>query len=362
MVIIKKLDRYLLRNFFAALLVVTLAIGLTIIVINMVEELRDFIDHKVPLFDVIQYYVYFGGWVLKSFMPVFVLLSLLFSVSILARRNEILAMKANGLSLYRLTLPFFIAAIFLGIGHFYYSEYIFPPLNQRRLEIKEFTIERRAKEAYTRVHNVYRQISPGYYYTLGTFDSERGEGRDFKLYLTFRNQVRKVILAQELNYRDYRWLAMRGITRTFKDTTEETYTPFDTLTIDDIKDKPEDFLRRIGKPEDMGLVELQQYIDLMKRTGGPFLRESIDLKVKYSYPVTSVIVVLICLPFASNPRRGGVAVSFAMGAGLALLYFIMFRIMQSAGYNEKISPDLAVWGVNGLFFLVGIVLMIRAKK
>ncbi len=360
--IIKTLDRYLLRYFFTSLLVVTLAIGLTIIVINMVEQLRDFIDHKVPLLNVIQYYVYFGGWVLKSFLPVFVLLSLLFSVSILARRNEILAMKANGFSLYRLTLPFFVATIFLALGHFYYSEYIFPPINQRRLEIQEFTIERRAKESYTRVHNVYRQISPGYFYTLGTFDADRGEGNDFKLYLTENNQIRKVILAQEFDYRDHRWLAKSGIVRIFTDTTEESYTPFDTLTITDIKDQPQDFLRRIGKPEDMGLQQLQQYIDLMKRTGGPFLRESIDLRVKYSYPVTSVIVVLICLPFASNPRRGGVAVSFALGAILALVYFILFRIMQSAGYNEKIAPDLAVWGVNTLFFLVGIVLMLRARK
>ncbi len=359
---IKTLDRYLLKYFFSALLVVTLAIGLTIVVINMVEELRDFIDHQVPVINIIQYYVYFGGWVIKSFMPVFVLLSVLFSVSILARRNEILAMKANGLSLYRITLPFFLISILIAVGHFYYNEYIFPPINQRRLEIQAFTIERKAKEAYTRVHNVYRQISPGYFYTLTTFDADRREGRDFKLYLTEHSQIRRVITSRTLTYKDYRWLAQDGITRIFSDSSTETYTKFDTLTITDIKDKPEDFLKRIGKPEDMGLVDLQQYIDLMKRTGGPYLRESIDLKLKYSFPVSSVIVVLICLPFASNPRRGGVAVSFALGAGLALLYFIMFRIMQSAGYNEKIPTQVAVWGVNGLFFLVGIVLMLKARK
>jgi lipopolysaccharide export LptBFGC system permease protein LptF len=65
---------------------VIVAIGLTIISINMVEQLRDFIDHQVPFKEVLEYYAYFGGWVLKSFFPVFVLLATLFSVSILARR------------------------------------------------------------------------------------------------------------------------------------------------------------------------------------------------------------------------------------------------------------------------------------
>ena len=77
---IKKLDQYLLWNYFRTLMVVGLAVGLTIIVINMVEELRDFIDHEVPLLSIMEYYLYFGGWVVKTFFPFFVLLATLFSL------------------------------------------------------------------------------------------------------------------------------------------------------------------------------------------------------------------------------------------------------------------------------------------
>ena len=87
--------------------------------------------------------------------------------------------------------------------------------------------------------------------------------------------------------------------------------------IPEIEDKPSDLAKRIGKPEDMSLDELKYYIDLMKRTGGPYIQEQINLKLKYSYPLTSAIVMLICIPFAANPRRGGVAVSFATGAVIA---------------------------------------------
>ncbi len=359
---IKKLDLYLLRHFFTALAVVTVGIGLTIIVINMVEQLRDFVDHQVPILDILTYYVFFGGWVIKSFLPMFVLLAVLFSVSILARRKEILAMTANGISLYRITAPYLVAAILLAVGHFYYNEYIFPPINQRRVEIKEFTIEKKSKEAIAKVNNVYRQISPGYFYTISTFDAVRGDGREFRLYRTSRNQATRIITADRIAFRDHYWRLEKGIVREFGSSMQESFSEFDTLTLTDIKDRPEDFSQKIINPQDMGLKELQRYIDLMKRTGGPHVRESVDLKIKYAFPMTSVIIILICVPFASNPRRAGIAVSFAVGASIALTYFILFRILQSAGYNEKVPEYIAVWGINALFFLIGIVLMIGARK
>jgi len=359
---LRKIDRYLLRFFFVSLFVVAVAIGFTIVVINMVEELRDFIDHKVPIAQILEYYVYFGGWVLKSFFPVFVLLATLFSVSLLARRNEILAMKASGISLYRIAFPLLVITLALCLGHFYYSEYIYPPANQKRLEIKEFTIEKRSKHRYRQVSNVYRQIEPGYFYTIGTFHVDRMEGTDLKVYKTAENRLSQITTAARVMYIDRQWVARDGIVRTFDTAAGETFTEFATLPLPDIEETPADLSRKMGKPEDMGIEELKGYIDLMKRTGGPYIREAIDLKMKYSYPLSSFIVLLISIPFASNPRRGGIAVSFAVGALIALVYFVLFRILQSAGYNEKIPELLSVWGVNGLFLLIGLAAMISARK
>lgn len=345
-----------------SLVVVVMAIGLTIIVINMVEELRDFIDHEVPVMSVLEYYLYFGGWVIKSFLPMFVMLATLFSVSLLARRNEVLAMKASGVSLYRFVLPYFVLALLIAAGHFYYNEYIFPPMNKRRLEIKNFTIEGKSKDVFDRVRNVTRQIRPGYFYTIGNFNVDRREGEDLKIYKSTDNRLEQITTAEEIVYDEHLWKAVNGYVRHFQENSQTRYDEFDTIILSDIEEEPSDFARRIGKPEDMSLDELKYYIDLMKRTGGTHIRESIDLKVKYSYPLASVIVVILCIPLASNPRRAGIAVSLATGAMIALFYVVLFRSVHSAGSNEKIPADLAAWGVNVLFLLIGIVLMLRARK
>ena len=358
---IKKIDLYLLKSFFSALIVVTLGFGLTIIIINVIEELRDFVDHQVPLVKIIEYYFYWSGWVIKSFLPMFVLIASLFSISLIARRNEILAMKASGVSLYRIALPFLVVALMMSGGHFYYNEYLFPPANKKRLEIKEYTIKKKSRTSGTHISNIYRQVRPGYFYTLNNFNALRREGRDLKIYVTEDDRLSRIITAKTIVYRTEQWMARDGVERIFTKEREE-YREFEVLMLPDIEEMPEDFTKKIGKPEDMGIDELRNYIDLMKRTGGPYIRESVDLGLKYSYPLTIFIVVLISIPIASNPRRGGVAVSIATGAMISLLYFILFRVMQSAGYNEKIPLEVAVWGVNGLFFLVGLLALFKSRK
>lgn len=362
MKIIRTIDYYLLKYFLQALLVVILATGMTIIIINMIGELRDFIDHSVPILSILEYYLFFGGWVVKSFFPMFVLLATLFSVTVLARRSEIMAMSTSGISLYRVALPLVLITIILSVGHFYYNEYLFPPANKKRLEIKEFTIRQKSKERFTQSRNIYRQIEPGHFYTIATFNVARMEGQDFKLYKTTNKRLAQIITAKEILYRDNQWMAIDGTTRFFDSTANQSYIQFDTLKIPGMAERPENLARKMGKPEDMGLDELQAYIDLMKRTGGPYLRESIDLKLKYSFPTASVIILFISIPFAARARRGGIAVSVTAGALIALVYFVLFRVSQSSGYNAKIPEDLAAWGVNGLFLLIGIFFMLRASK
>lgn len=358
---IKVLDRYLIKYFIISLILVAFAIGFLMIVINMIEELRHFIDHKVALGDILVYYIYFAGWIVKSFLPVFVLLAALISIGILARRREILAMKASGLSLYRITAPLLLLTFIMSIGHIYYNEFIFPDANKRRVEIKEYVIKKRPRKTQQSTHNIYRQVSKDLFFTINSYNIARMEGYNIRLYRSKDNKLAELITADRILFTERSWMLYGGVRRIFTDTSEQFIT-FDSLNAGYIKDRPSDFEVPIGKPEDMGYKELEHYINIMKRTGGPYQRELVDLKLKLSYPFASFIVILICVPIASNPKRGGIAISFAVGAGIALLYFVCFKVIQSLGYSEKLHPDLAAWLINGIFFIVGLVIILKARK
>ncbi len=358
---IKVLDRYLLKYFLVALLLVAFGIGLLILVINMIEELQRFVDNNVPMKDIIIYYIYFAGWILKSFLPVFVLLAALISIGILARRNEILAMKASGISLYRIAAPFLVFSFLLSVAHIYYNEVIFANANKKRVEMSEYTIKKRPAREKNSVRNIYRQVNKNFFYTIASYNASTMEGRDIRLYRSDQDRLIELITAARIDYGSKGWVLHDGIKRIFEDSTE-TFDEFDSMTVSYIKEKPSDFEVPLGQPEDMSYSELSHYIKMMKRTGGPYQREMVDLRLKISYPFASFIVILICVPIASNPKRGGIAISVAVGTGIALLYFVCFKITQSFGYNERLTPDVAAWMINIIFLVAGLLIMWKTRK
>jgi lipopolysaccharide export system permease protein len=247
------------------------------------------------------------------------------------------------------------------MGHIYYNEIIFPEPNKRRVEMKEYTIKKRSTSARRLANNIYRQINKDLFFTIGSYSIPKMEGKDFRLYRSRDDRLVELTTARKIMFTDRSWMLYDGIRRLFSDTTEE-FNTFDSLSAAYIQDRPSDFEIPLGKPEDMGYKELKHYIDMMKRTGGPYRRELVDLKLKLSYPLSSFIVILICVPIASNPKRGGIAVSFAIGAGIALLYFVCLKVTQSFGYNEKLHPDIAAWIINGTFLVIGLVIIRKARK
>ena len=112
----------------------------------------------------------------------------------------------------------------------------------------------------------------------------------------------------------------------------------------------------------MGYRELADYIQVLKKTGATYTRETVDLKIKLSFPFTSFIVMFICIPLASNPKRSGVAMSFAIASGISLVYFVVFKVTQSLGYSGKLSPDMSAWSINVIFILIGLIVFWRSHK
>ncbi|MBN4076182.1 LptF/LptG family permease [Gemmatimonas aurantiaca] len=358
---IKTIDRYILQKFLTALAVVTFAVIILIVAINLVEELRHFVDHEVPLSEIVTYYVYFSGWALKTFLPVFIFLAGLFTVSAMARSNEIMAIRAAGVSMFRFTAPLLIATMSISALHFYYSEFIFPPANKRRVEIKEFSIKKRSRTSMINRHNIYRQISDSAYYIVDLYSVPDRRGSGIKLFRRDRNTLGELITAREMNFVSGGWVLIDGAHRVF-DSTGETFTTFDTLPAPIIRDQPSDFERRLGKPEDMGYRELEYYISLMKRTGGPYLAELVDLKVKMSFPFTSIVVILICVPLAANRRSGGMAGPLASAAGIILVYFVAFKVTKALGAHGYIDPDWAAWSISGAFLIIALIMNYFMRK
>jgi lipopolysaccharide export system permease protein len=142
----------------------------------------------------------------------------------------------------------------------------------------------------------------------------------------------------------------------------EKYQTFDKLLRLDLKITPEALAQRQKKPEEMGYFELSDYVKIKERSGQDVAKETTDLFFKISFPFVNFIIVLFGAPLAANPKRSGVAIGFAISLFISFVYYTLVRMGQSFGYSERLPPFFAAWSANILFFILGVVLLIKAKK
>ena len=358
---IKIIDRYLLSRFIISLIVAIGTIMLVALIIDLIENLEEIVDNAPSMGAVVKYYIYFLPWIYKITIPAAVLLAGLFSVGLLARNNEILAMKSAGISLYRITFPLLVFSLFLSVGNFFFNEEILPLATKERNEIKHGTVERKSGKRRTILTNLSKQGEGGYIYHFAIYKIDRQEAKNCLVQRFERDSIKESYRGKRMWYNRGYWTIYDGVYRNFADG-NETYTEFDSLILYNCREKPEEFEKYRGKPEEMGYRELAGYIQVLKKTGATYTRELVDLKTKLSFPFTSFIVMFICIPLAANPKRSGVAISFAIAAGISLVYFVIFRVIQSLGYSGKLPPDVAAWAVNVVFLIVGLIILRRSHK
>lgn len=390
------LDRYLIRQFSFVLLFSLIAFWLIFLVVDLVEHLDNYIDRQATFLVVIKYYFYYTPYIIVLSLPVAMLLSCLFSLGQLAKHNELTAMKSAGISLYRILLPLLVFAFFISLLTIVFGGSIVPLTYQKMMEVKIVEIEKGKREIGLILQNIFVQGEDGRIFHLASYDTKAKIGTDVLVQKFEENRLREEIRAKKASWsagsigKEGGWLFQDGVEMVFSDSTEEIkslsdpsrpdtssyavphgknatnriekYQPFDKLFRLDLKIKPEALTQRQKKPEEMGYFELADYVKIKKRSGQLVAKESTDLNLKISFPLVNFIIILFGAPIAANPKRSGLAIGFAISLFIAFVYYTLIRMGQSFGYSEKLPPLLAAWVTNILFAILGVILLVKAKK
>ena len=123
---IKILDRYLIREFIVPLVYCLAAFLLIYVIYDLSAHLDNYIEEKIPLAMLVNYYRIQLPLVLVNVIPLSILLAVIYCLGSLSRHNEVTAMRATGISMYRITLPFLVLGIFFTALLLYLNENFAP--------------------------------------------------------------------------------------------------------------------------------------------------------------------------------------------------------------------------------------------
>lgn len=354
------LDQYISKKFIQILLFAILAFLSIFIVVDVIENLDTFIDNDYPTMAVVEYYVNYIPFILVLIMPVAMLISALFSVGTLARHNEIVAMKAAGISLYRIFVPIFIIAIFVSLINMGIANYLVPGATERQAELEEQY--ERNRPVRQRLSNVYLRDEQDHRFSMRYFNAKSNVGTTISIRRFQGDELVRRLDARRIVWEDSVWVLYEGYERQFTESGEYAEA-FDKKPFPHTSLRPENIARLLKDPEAMSYGELKDFIAEVKRNGADPDRWRVDLYLKIALPFANFIIVLFGSPLSSSQtQRSGAARGFGLSLAVTFIYFGILKTTQAMGHNGKIDPLLAAWFANIVFGALGLLILWRAKK
>ncbi len=357
------ISQHILRLFLTAIIVSLVAFVSIFFIVDLVEQLDRFLDREVAPLYIALYYAYYLPYIIVLTIPISLLLASLYTFGQLTKSGEITAMKASGLSLYRLISPLLLVSAVISLGIFWAGEWIVPQASMKRTQIKAEQVRTKTGEEQYFRYNIHFRGEEGRQFYIKAIDRRTGKCTGFYIVEFREGSVTKIITAETAIWTNGSWLLLKGIERKFQEKGPLSgYISFASTRYRDWVETPEDFLRGQKLPEEMNYNELARLIESVKRGGGDIQGYLVDLHLKLAFPCISLIIVLLGSALASNLRRGGVAIGFVLSVGTCFLYWGLLRFAQAFGHAGILPPFAAAWGANFLFGLIALILLVRAPK
>ena len=359
----KILDRYLIKQFIQTILFGLIAFTLIFVVIDMMENLDDFIDQNVPSMMILQYYLVFMPEIIRLITPVAVLLASLFTAGKMSSLNEITAIKAGGISLYRFMAPFILVSFLISAISVYVGGYLVPLANKHKVFIEQTYMK---KGIVYFGSNIFFQDTKSRIVTINYYDIANKQAHQVSIQEF--NPVDKTRLlkrtdALRMRYDEQKncWTLFNGTIREISDSSE-VMEKFIEHEFYGLNFKPEDVMKKQRKPEEMTLAELSDFANEQKRTGNDPTSILIEYQSRIAYAFASVVVVFFGLPISANRRRGGLAIQFGINLLITFVYLVFMKVSQAFGKNGVLDPLITAWIANLVFLVAATYNIKRALK
>ena len=328
--------------------------------LDLIENMDKFIDKHVPWHTTLLYYFYYIPNIFVTILPGVTMLAAVFSIGNLAKTNEIVAMKALGISLYQIIFILLGISFFICLGSFFVSEFVAAETNQQKENIVR-TYLKPHLGSRTQLQNLKIQEPDGTIVTFFSYHLDKNIADQVKVERFHDGRLVERWDMPHMVWDGKQWSATEGYYRKF-DNGQEAIEIIQGGREFHFNFSPEDFHIFLIKPEELGLLDLRKYVRRVKQAGGEVGKWETDYQMRFAFPLSNLFIVLLSVPFAYNRRRKSVAIGFIICLGLGFFYFGLMQAGQSLGHQGRLTPIVAAWLGNVLAMVFGLLNLVLTRK
>ena len=360
------LDGYVVREFLNTFILVLASFVMLMLVFTFFELVGDILRNHIPLTTVGDYLFNLSPSMLYTITPLAVLIAVLVTFGVLNRNSEIIAMKATGISLYRLVIPIVSIAATLAVGLFLFDEFYLPQAN-RRQEALRSTIKGRPPQTFLHPEEKWifgqpRAGEPGRIFYYQFFDPDANEFANLSIFefdpATFALSRRIFAARVYWDTRRSAWRFVNGWERDIEGNNTR-YSEFTGTSFAEIHEDPGYFKKENLQSQEMNFGQLNSYIKDLRQSGFDTMRLRVALWHKLAYPLIAIVMAVLAIPFALSMGRRGSLTGIAVAIAVALAYWVVDGLFGAMGNVNYLPAALAAWSPDILFGLAGGYLLLR---
>jgi len=273
-------------------------------------------------------------------------------------------MQACGISLYRSAVPLVCLAALASGAMFLLQDRVLPYSNRKAAAIRH-VIRGGSPRTFDVVNRKWLVARDGSIYNYTYYDTRQHELNGLSIFEFNQSHgglVRRVYVgeARFTPGTGQVWKSSNGWVREFVNGID--LKAFVTFPSRDLKLEPPDYFATESPDADrMTYGQLQRYISFLKASGVNVVPQTVALYKKVSFPLVSLIMTLIAVPFAVMTGRRGALYGISVGIVLSVVYWISTNVFSAVGSAGMLPPMLAAWAPNLLFGAGAAYLLLTAR-
>jgi lipopolysaccharide export system permease protein len=356
------LDDMILRDFALYLAMIIATCLIIVLVFTYFELLTDIMRNRIPAIIQAQYLWDVSPSLIYLIAPLAVMLAVLITFGLMDKSSELTAMKASGVSIYRAALPVMVLSAIFAAGLFLFDQVYIPHTN-RQQEILRNQIKGKPAQTYLQAERkwIFGQNNEIYYYQVFDPDTDRFGGISIFEFDPNTFQITRRIHAERAHWEDglKKWVFANGWVRTLHGASIQDYRTFDVATFNELREDPSYFKKEVKQSSEMNYQELRRYIDDLQQSGFDTVRLKVQLQKKIAFPLITLVMAVLAIPFAASGRKGGALAGVAVAIGIAIVYWVTAGLFEAMGSANQLPALIAAWAPDFIFAFAGGYLLLR---
>jgi len=356
------LDDYVLRGFTLYFAMIVAAFLMLLLVFTLFELLSDILRNQISPLTVGEYLLNVAPYFLYTTTPLSMLLAVLVTFGLLQRSNEITAIKATGISLYRIVIPVLIASTLVA-GVLFLSDQLYLPYTNKRQDALRNEIKGKPAQTYLRPDRkwIFGQHSDIYYYQFFDPDRDVFGGVSVFQFDPHTFQITHRIDADRAHWSAPmgRWVYEQGWERSLNGSAHVSDRQFDVATYPELSEPPAYFKKEVKQSSEMSYDELRRYIHDLEESGFDVVRLRVQLQKKIAYPLITLVMAVLAIPFALSAGKRSAVAGVATAIGIGVVYWTISSLFEAMGNLSQLPPAVAAWSPDLVFGFIGGYLILR---